>query len=472
MTQECIPTLPDDELDINLATMASASVTLPLPVKFALVSLEVGALLEAAEHDKLRIKPFLDHLKPWASADTKAFNMLERSTWKLSALNDLPERQRVEWYMSTLFLNFLVPLVDKGMAAASHLQEVCAAVLSEWDKDSAEVELSDASAANMESALGCWRALDIILSLNLVAMTAEMWDDLDAMKKNSRRASSAVEVALAMSIEDNAWYRERLSLLLDNRAAVERHQAQIAADIAEVKNMQEKFLHDEVDGLCKLLGRLCMYKSDLPDAMTTNLLETALAKFKSIMQSGIAEATTRLESEYHQKLRHLGDEASLCFSLNGEVDELVGRIREAAKKQATTGLQDMATKLLHAVASSDLGAPLAATVTELMTFAGNFPTFHIDDGGLATFNMACRNASAQTAIDINAFEGGKISPQALSAFSGAVASWAPESPETAVMKVWKSIFELMMHIADFKSLGSTRPRCSSPTPRTSPIGST
>ena len=111
---ELIPSLGEEELDANLAAMHDAQVTFPVTVMAATVSRRVSLALSDAMRSADKLVEFFLSVKPWTVArdSSESWPPIDRSTWRLGLLVDLPEKEAIRFFNSTCFDSFLVPLLE------------------------------------------------------------------------------------------------------------------------------------------------------------------------------------------------------------------------------------------------------------------------------------------------------------------------------------------------------------------------
>eukprot|EP00972_Heterocapsa_arctica_P028139 4140031-Heterocapsa_arctica.AAC.1 len=79
--------------------------------------MQVGKLLMLAEQSTSSYDKFLDAVS--ITSVPIVFDSTDVATWKLSALGGLSAKAKCDWYLSTMFNKFFVPLIDGGQPKAS-----------------------------------------------------------------------------------------------------------------------------------------------------------------------------------------------------------------------------------------------------------------------------------------------------------------------------------------------------------------
>ena len=355
ITVENVASLPAEELLGYLASLHMASEDIPIAVQGALVSLEVGRLLQAAEHNTSKYGAFIAAVKPWSLQTDSVFDPLDPQTWVLSSLTALSERARCDWFLSTVFAKFFVPMVDAGAPKMAQVLAFSEAFIKAWETDD-EVEAGDHTMGIMMLALRCFRFMEIVASFDMdkIISSDDAWDTLSFMSKLGQGSQgTSVDVLVATSVAEDAFYKRRLDDLMGFKAAILSHGFGIKRDMTLLQCMDGGFT--EVEILKECLMNVCIYTIELDPKFTDRIVPLALETTKAVLRSGIDEfeKTDGEQSKaIMKKLQMLSSEASLVFSLDGEISELCEAISVKAGENAKRSEMDECIMLCDLMAGT------------------------------------------------------------------------------------------------------------------------
>lgn len=371
--------------------MVEANVSLPLCTRSALVSLHVGTLLDSAEHDPIKVAYLVAHSKPWVGPKGVAeFSPLRRTTWGLCALSDLGDQARFDWFVDTIFNNFLIPMIAKGQGKAAHLRHCCLRLTAAWDADSEDLELSDFAYQIMAESLTCWRCIDAIAGASLDILEGNVWLDLADLRAKASSSSGSLDVRVAIAIDDSAWYKERLAWLLEASPRIKKHSEDIKMDMALVAETPDTFSETNAGAASEFLQRFCVYKSDLPEELLAAYQSSLLLKTSNLLNTGLEYIAKEIDPPAVVALRGLSSEASLPFSLDEHISELVASINNKMAGITVETLQVQAHKLLRDIGKDDINdEDLQKAAEQLDMFAGANFGFVLKPDSHSLFAAAC-----------------------------------------------------------------------------------
>ena len=116
MTVYSISTLPMPEFEANWEALVAAGIEIPVCSRAAVVSKHVTSLLTSALGGQGAIDEVFHRTKPWSTELTTSdtWKPDDKRTWRFHASVDLPTKDNVEWFHSTLFDYLLVRLIEAG----------------------------------------------------------------------------------------------------------------------------------------------------------------------------------------------------------------------------------------------------------------------------------------------------------------------------------------------------------------------
>ena len=199
----------------------------------------------------------------------------------------------------------------------------------------------------MAAALTCWRSAEAIVSMCLDVLTEDIWSDLEMIKTSAAKASRSPATLLAIAIDDNEWYKARLIMLTNSKGNIMRHRAAACSDFREIDEMKCVWDISKVDSWKALLGRLCEYKSDLPEIMTDTILTDGAKKVHEVLLDGVEKCEASKNMNEINKLHEYGVEAGLAFPLHSGVNDILSMIRDLETKCTATSVQTIALGLLE-----------------------------------------------------------------------------------------------------------------------------
>ena len=341
ITAETVASLPTGELFGYLRSPHMANENIPIAVKGALVSLEVGRLFQAAEHNTGKYGAFIAAVKPWSLQTDCVFDPLDPQTWVLSALTALSERARCDWSLSTVFAKLFVPMVDAGAPKMAQVLACSEAFIKAWETND-EVGAGDHTMGIMMLALRSFRFLEIAASM-----------DMEKTKLGQGSQGTSVDVLVATAVAEDAFYKRRLDDLMGFKAAIELHGKGIKRDMTLLAAMDGTF--NETGVLKDCLMHVCIYTIELVPRFTDGILSLAFEKTKTTLRSGIEDFKNNggeQSKEIMKKLQMLSSEASLVFSLDSEISELCETISLKAGENAKQSEIDECIMLCDLVADT------------------------------------------------------------------------------------------------------------------------
>lgn len=305
----------------------------------------------------------------------------------------------------------------------------------------------------MSRALFCWRSVQTLIEMRFLAVTANTMNDLLRLRANATSSCSDVDAMLAVTIEDNTWLKGRLRLLTDNKEQIARHCETAKSDEDLVNELGESFNMDHIEATISLLQRVGIYRSDLPDELTNNIFQQCLNSTKAILNDGIAKASLLDDVDFFKALQKFASEASMCFSLDSEIDEAFNTIAKLMDSVSTTSAKKTACKLLDAFCIATGAEMHMEALQRLGEYADAHPSLRLDDSDMSYFTMASEVATGNCSSVFADYVGGP-SPPYLHLFSQKLVVWIPKaSDERAILDLWSHAFALRRCIHAFEALG-------------------
>ena len=337
VTADNVASLPDDGLNAYLAALHEAGEELPISVSGALVSMHVGKLVTLAEHSISCFDKFVDAERPWPSSVPIVFDQTDVTTWKLSALSGLSAKAKCDRYMSTMFNKFFVPLIDGGQPKAIQVSAFATANIEAWELEQ-DVDADDTTVATMVMALRCFRFMLCLTEMQINTLSADTWEIIDYVSKVHNTAGTGPGVLVAVRVNEDPFYKERLQQFLKARTVIELHGDSLQKDIEFVGTLNGDW--DRIDQVMQVLKNICVYIGELDDVFSEPIVQLALGNVKDIIKTGL-QALGGIEesSELFRKLQAPGSEASLVFSLDADIAELSDMISMEVGKDRQETMQ-------------------------------------------------------------------------------------------------------------------------------------
>ena len=431
--------------------MEASDVQLPFATQGALLSLHIGRILQAAEHSQAKFDELIKATAPWGCTVPDAFKPMDRTTWVLRSLGNMTEKAKVEWFSDTIFSGFLVKLLEEGEARASHASAFALHLQSAWEEE-VETEVGDATAQCMETILRCVRCLLMLHSFDMDMMTSDAWEDLDYIMKRAAATGSGADVLFAITMQENDYWSGRVKKLGDARSGIQQHGAQLKLDTDFLDSLcpAADFASPEIP---KVLQRLCLYTTVMPDEAIAQFLKLAKGKIMSAIKVALGCMTSG-RHDVLKPLHAMAHEASLAFSLDAEVDELISQIHSKSKQSALHAILQKCVELSSAmkeVTTADLDASL-----EMKAFidytsdcsVGQLPEEHVPH--FVAVLESCLAALPQL-LAVSAEE----QPMTLKACS-IIASWLDhQAPLAKTTLMWQKVWELQGATHKYLKLGET-----------------
>ena len=271
-------------MNAYLAALREAGEELPIAVAGALVSMHVGKLVTLAEHSTSCFDKFVDAVRPWASSVPIVFDSADVATWKLCALSGLSAKAKCDWYLSTMFNNFFVPLVDGGQPKASQVAAFATADIEAWEREQ-DVVADDTTVATMVMALRCFRFMLCVIEMKINTLSADTWEIIDYMSKIHNTAGTGPDVPVVVSVSEDPFYKERLQQPLKARIVIELHGDSLQKDIEFVRTFNGDW--DRIGQVMQVLKNICVYIAELDDIFSEPIVQLALGKVKNIIKTGL-----------------------------------------------------------------------------------------------------------------------------------------------------------------------------------------
>jgi hypothetical protein len=432
--------------------MDASDVQLPFPTQGALLSLHIGRILQAAEYAQDKFKELIQAAAPWPSCSAPdAFKPMDRTTWLLSSLGGMTEKKKVEWFCDTIFSGFLIKLLEEGEARASHATAFAVCIQDAWEQE-VETEVGDATAQCMETILRCVRCLMMLHTFDLDMMTSGAWEDLGYIMKRAAATGSGADVLFAITMLENDYWSGRVKKLGEARSGIQQHGAQLKQDTAFLKTLSPEadFATPE---LPKILQRLCLYTSEMPEEAIAKVLQLAKDKTKAVIKFALGCATSG-KHEVLKPLLAIAHEASLAFSLDSEVDELISQIHSTSKQSAMHAILQKCVELstaMREVGTADMDA--SPQMKAFIDYASECSMGQLPEEHVPHF-VACLESCLAALPHLLTLDMEK-EPTTLKACS-IIASWmSQQAPMARKTQLWQKVWELQGAYHKYMQLGST-----------------
>jgi hypothetical protein len=431
--------------------MDASDVQLPIATQGSLLSLHIGRILQAAEHSQGKFDELIKATAPWRCTELGAFKPMDRSTWLLCHLGGMIEKTKVEWFADTIFNGFLIKLLEQGEARANHANAFALHLQKAWEEE-VENEVGDATAQCMETVLRCVRCLLMLHSFDLGMMTSDAWEDLDYIMKRAAATSSGADVLFAITIQESDFWSGRLKKLGESRAGIHQYGAQLKVDTDFLESWKpaDDFRNPE---LPKILLRLCLYTAVMPEEAITQFLKLAKDKTMSAIKAALGCMASG-ELEVMKPLSAIAHEASLAFSLDAEVDELISQIHIKSKEGAMHSILQKIVELSTAmkeVSTDDMDA--SPEMKAFIDFTSDCSVGQLPQEHVPHFLAALESCLAALPQLLAASE--EEQPTTLKACS-IIASWLdPQAPLAKTTSMWQKVWELAGATRKYKQLGGT-----------------
>lgn len=214
-----------------LEIMQNGGVDMPATVRIALVGLRVSSKMQGAHMTKESMSEFIAMCQPWQQADMDVeFSATDQGTWTVASLSEVSDMNRTSFFAKTVFTELLLPLIGEGADKAPLVEMIAAACIQSWEANP-EVALDDSAMDVVESSLRTWRVLCQVVCNDVTKTDDDGWSDLAWMKSLRDSARVCFEVQVALAINENEWWQQRLDLWLSYKDAIRRHCVQLEKDL-------------------------------------------------------------------------------------------------------------------------------------------------------------------------------------------------------------------------------------------------
>jgi len=459
ITAETVACLPEDEMLTFLRVIHGAGEDFPLAVKGALVSLQVGKYLAAAEHDTEKYNIFIDAVKPWSTRTDCVFCPLDPKTWKLSALTGLSEKARCDWFLSTVFAKLFVPMVDAGAPKMQQVLAFSKAFIEAWESDD-ESEAGDYTMQVMMVALRAFRFMEIIASMDIQKLieSEDAWESLIFMSKlGSGSQGTTVDVLVATSVAEDEFYKGRLDQLLGYKSAIEQHGPGMQKDRAALEAMAGTV--GDAGELEAILKHVCVYSLDLDEQLSHGIASLALMKTKKVLHAGLMRMEKGGGEGIETALTKLAAEAGLVFSLDSDIAEYAELIQVQTSQLGKRLEQEECIQLCEMIADATDEKLGEVVKDQLAPWWRRHVGFELD----RTANKAMQ-AALHAQQRLIAMQAPLLTPESFSLdqetvfldASQCVAYWVPTGlAPRRITDRWIAVVALKRSMLDFEALASS-----------------
>lgn len=457
MTKAMIPSLSDDEIGKNLATLVDAKAVFPTEVQATLISRHVGSLLRQAETEAKSVAKFLDHIKPWHSGDAAAcvWDPLDKDTWTLNSLATYPEKEKNEWFLKTCFDLFLLPMIEAGEEKSPFLMEALSTMLACWESDITCAEVSDTTLTLMQVCVECWRTVQALIKCDFDHLDEDRLKEIERLYSLRASSGATVDVFVSIALADNTWYLSRINEVLKFKADLIQHRPAMHSDLEKVATMPGTFSKKVFEDLASMLPRLCLYQSSLPTTTTQPYEQDLLKKVLTIIPDGIRIVQGPYPSVLAD-LQKLVKEASLSFSLNSEIEAMVHEVGSLVALAATTSLADQVRNHCDAIValpSEDVAD--SAELKNLVDFAKANPNLKFPEKLLPCITALLVHLLSSMPLQILKVVAGQSTPDYIIAMLAFVSGMPSTTLECEALRLWSTIFELQAKQLEYLKSGDS-----------------
>ena len=440
------------EIMVALREICNAGVPLLLETKAALLTREVTERMESSTNMPAKVSSLVSACLPWVDRGSSPvlFQPLDRTTWSLQQLVDLPERDRLDWFTNTAFSSLLLPAVEAGEPQFGTVTQYCQAWLGAWEK-CILYDLSDATMRLTERCLRCWRVLSLLSSFDVAVLDDELWNDLDYVCKLKGSQDTGVEVLLSLTLHDTNAYAKRMLRLLDSRPKMMKHMDQFSRDSQFIDNLPDCVSEEVALELTEICRRACQYSEDLSEELTSPFLDKLRGAVKGAMHDAI-----RLTGEGAVNamawVETLVPEATLAFPLCNEINDMANQSRAMAQTTLANACEQRALAICSNISATESGELISDTVIdELKHFIKTTPAMRVqpESSPLVT------SAADRVLIDVPKLRAGKCDERVSEILNlvEAMCKWQDQcSQVVTVTRAFKGFRDLEEALAVFNEL--------------------
>ena len=197
-------------------------------------------------------------------------------------------------------------MVDAGAPKMAQVLAFSEAFIKAWETDD-EVEAGDHTMGVMMLALRSFRFMEIVASMDMekIISSDEAWDTLSFMTKLGQGSQgTSVDVLVATSVAEDAFYKARLDDLMGFKTAIELHGKGVKRDMTLLAVMDGTF--NETGVLKECLMNVCIYMIGLDPRFAAGVLSLAFEttkneNFSSLGHRAVHEHRRRAEQGDHEE---------------------------------------------------------------------------------------------------------------------------------------------------------------------------
>jgi hypothetical protein len=370
LSQDNLSKVPSDELMSLLGTMEKAGHKLPTNILGHLVNVTLRAAecMQAALVQPHLCSRLVAVVEPWSTPTPSAFVLLDRSTWKVKHL-ELKDADKVKWFESLVLERLLVPSIEAGKDRSAWTCKFCCSVIEAFEGDN-DSEPSELLLESMERVIRTLRCVTSIINMVIEVMSSADHDSLAFLQQLRESSVHGFEVTTSIALHDCEFYRSRLATMVLHRVAMVLHGGHMNDDLRTLAGLGLEFGDVAIDALSSMCRRLLTMRKELPEEPVQAFSDKLKGACVACLTAGMA-LDLSADKKRADALDKLVEEASLTYSLDGEMYELVASSQKARSKRSTMAKGTMFKERCTAIRATDPSQlETAECMTEMEVFMG------------------------------------------------------------------------------------------------------
>lgn len=333
----------------------------------------------------------------------------------------------------------------------------CKMMLQSWDEE-ADGETSDEMLSAMEVALRTWRSIAGIITWKPHELGHDEFDCISFVRNKRTSSTPSPDVSVSIAMHESEWYKARMDAICDHRAALVRHKDSLADDMNILSADILPWSAEHANVLIEVCQRFCQYQHDMPPIIYAPLEETAVEYLSKYMGAGLA-SNDAVRATSVGMLCDLAGEASLAFSLHGNINELCERAQSRqAELMSSSKVEELASlaKAVVIVEKNLLAKGMDDNCKALLKFVQNEQATQLANEQKCIIQQACDHLLAAMAI-VPSDDCVGEEPSIMKLLDAIIANMSGDiGPEVALKTAaWHRLFGLRMAIVKWEELADS-----------------